>query len=126
MDAETTIRAYYDALRDGKPLAPFFAENDDLVKVGVSERLVGYDAVAAGLREQTRTTEDWTVRSRDLRVAERDRHAWFADDVRMVWTGADGTRHDFDSRWSGTLEDRDGWLFAGMHVSAPHDLGPGG
>jgi hypothetical protein len=120
MSAEQTVAAYYAALRAGEPLAPFFAEREDLVKVGITERLTGYDAVAAGLREQTRTTEDWTVESRDLRVAEHDGTAWFSDRVRMAWTGED-QRHEYDSRWSGTLLREDGeWQFAGMHVSAPH------
>lgn len=119
-DAELVVREYYEALRTGEPLPPFFAEDDSLVKVGISERLVGHEEVAAGLREQTGTTEEWTVESRDLRVTERDGYAWFTDDVHMAWTDTlTGTRHGFDSRWSGTLEDRDGWVFVDMHVSAP-------
>jgi hypothetical protein len=122
-DAEATVRAYYDALPAGDPLPPFFAADESLVKVGISERLVGHEAVARALREQTDTTADWTVESRDLRVVERADHAWFADSVRMAWTNTNtGIRHDFDSRWSGTLEERDGWVFVGMHVSAPHEL----
>ncbi len=123
MDAEATIREYYDALREGKDLPPYFADDDGLVKFGISEQLCGYDAVSEGLREQTRTTEDWTVLSRGLRVTERERHAWFTDDVLMAWTDVEtGARRRFDSRWSGTLEDRDGWAFVGMHVSAAREL----
>ena len=123
MDAEATVRSYYDALRDGDDLPPYFAPDDALVKVGISERLSEYDAVAEGLREQTRTTEKWTVRSHDLRVTERERHAWFSDDVYMAWTDVEtGARKAFDARWSGTLEDRDGWVLVGMHVSAPREL----
>lgn len=122
-NATDTIREYYAALRAGEPLAPFFGSDERLVKVGISERLAGYEAVADGLREQTATTEDWTVRSRALQVTERDCHAWFADVVEMAWTEPDpGTRHRFETRWSGTLEDREGWVFVGMHVSAPHEL----
>ncbi|KZN22463.1 hypothetical protein A4G99_19825 [Haladaptatus sp. R4] len=127
-DAEATVREYYEALREGEPLPPFFAADESLVKFGISERLVGYEAVAEGLRDQTRESEDWTVTSSDLRVTERDRHAWFSDDVHMAWTDIDtdtetGTRREFDTRWSGTLEERDGeWLFVGMHVSAPQQL----
>lgn len=123
MDAEATVEAYYDALRDGEPLAPFFAERESLVKVGVSERLVGYEAVAEGLREQTATTEDWSVESHALRTTERERHAWFSDEVSLAWTDAgSGECREFETRWSGTLEARGGeWRFVDMHVSAPHD-----
>lgn len=121
MSAADTVRDYYEALRRGEPLYPYFLEAEDVVKFGVGETLVGYDAVAEGLREQSRTTDDWTVESADLRVLERDDHATFADRVRMAWTDtATGRAYDFDTRWSGTLE-RDGddgdWQFAGMHVS---------
>jgi len=121
MDAATFVRTYYDALRAGDPLAPFFADGPQVVKVGISERLVGGDAVAAGLREQTATTADWTVDSRDLRVVEDGDWACFADEVGMAWTGEDG-HHEFDSRWSGTLHREEDWTFVGMHVSAPTPL----
>jgi hypothetical protein len=121
--AENTIKEYYASLRAGDPLAPYFAEDDSLVKVGISERLRGHEAVAAGVGEQTDSTDEWVIESTDLRVTERDGYAWFSDAVRMAWTDTDtGTRHGFDSRWSGTLEDRDGWLFVGMHVSAPRTV----
>ena len=113
--AEATLRDYYEALRRGEPLYPYFAERTDVVKVGVGERLAGYDAVAEGLREQTRRTDEWTVESRDCRVTERDECAWFSDHVRLAWTDVEADRrYDFDTRWSGTavrrsaLEDRDG------------------
>jgi hypothetical protein len=122
MNAEETIEAYYGTLRREEPLYPFFAAGPDVVKFGVGERLVGGDAVEEGLRAQTRTTEDWTVESRALRVVEGEDHAHFSDSVRMTWT--DTTRdHEYDlsTRWSGTLERRDGeWLFVGMHVSTPY------
>lgn len=122
MSATETVRTYYAALRHGEPLVPFFAERAGVVKVGITERLVGYDAVAAGLREQTRTTTNWTVESNDLRVGERDGTAWFGDAVALAWTDEDG-RRSYDSRWSGSLvragED-DEWRFTAMHVSAPH------
>jgi len=136
MDAAATIREYYDALREGEPLAPFFAEETtdgaDNVKFGISERLVGADDIAAGLRRQTETTTGWDVESRALRVTERGCHAWFSDDVFMAWTDTErGIRYEFETRWSGTLEARadDGtpvddataddadWRFVGMHVS---------
>ena len=125
--AEDRIREYYETLRDGKPLYPFFAEDPTVVKYGITEKLTGYEEIEAGLREQTATTEDWTVDSRDLRVVERGDHAWFSDDVGMAWYDAEADReYDFDSRWSGTLERRERderetsaeWLFVGMHVSA--------
>jgi hypothetical protein len=131
MDAADRIRAYYDALRAGEPLAPFFAADESVVKFGISEQLVGGGEVAAGLRDQTASTTDWTVESNALRVTVRDQYAWFSDDVRLAWTDIDeGTRHDFETRWSGTLERRTGgdpdpdgtWLFVGMHVSTAASL----
>jgi ketosteroid isomerase-like protein len=122
MSAETTIEEYYDALRAGEPLAAFFAA-DALVKFGIGERLEGSDGITEGLREQTRTTENWTVESHDLRVTEEGEWAWFADDVRMAWDDieSDG-RHDHRTRWSGGLRrGDDGWRFVGMHVSVPED-----
>lgn len=119
MDAEASIRDYYEALRRGEPLYPYFAEDPDVVKFGIGERLTGYEEIAEGLREQTRTTDAWTVESRRLRVTERDCHAWFSDDVSLAWTDAGReARLEFDTRWSGTLANHDGeWLFVGMHVS---------
>jgi uncharacterized protein YhdP len=125
MDSEATIRAYYETLRQGEPLYPFFAESDDIVKFGISERLTGYDEVEDGLKEQTRTTDGWTVESSDLRVSEReDRYAWFSDDVFMAWTDTERRiRYEFDTRWSGSLErHNDEWRFVAMHVSTARSL----
>lgn len=121
MDAHATIRAYYDALRAGEPLHPFFYEDERTVKFGVGETLAGYEAVAAGLRAQTETTTDWELNSRDLVVGASDESAWFADDVFMGWTDTDANmRYEFDTRWSGSLlRVDDGWRFTGMHVSCP-------
>jgi hypothetical protein len=121
MDARATIHDYYDSLRHGAPLDTFFADDrpadDPIVKVGISERLVGSDSVQEGLRDQTASTSDWTVESRELRVTQRDSVAWFSDDVALAWDEA-GDHHEFDTRWSGTLEHRDGdWSFVGLHVS---------
>ncbi|SFK82920.1 SnoaL-like domain-containing protein [Halogranum rubrum] len=139
MSAEETVLDYYEALRRGEPLYPYFAEDDDVVKVGISDRLTGYDAIAEGLREQSKTTDEWQIDSRDLHVVERDGHAAFGDVVWMQWRATESeTTQAFDSRWSGTLEVRpsgdgetgdgtgdesdDEWLFVGMHVSAPTAL----
>jgi len=135
MDAEATIREYYAALRAGEPLAPFFAPEAG-VKFGISERLVGAEEIAAGLRAQTETTTDWTVESDALRVTARDCHAWFADEVRLAWTDTERDRRlEFDTRWSGTLEARAASpegvstdeetpdpRFVGMHVSTARAL----
>ena len=126
--AEETIRRYYDALRDGEPLHPFFADDGPVVKVGIGERLVGADAVAEGLREQTRTTAGWEVESRDLHVGsaapadgsdDEPAFAWFGDAVFMAWNDTErGIRFEFETRWSGALAVRDGeWHFVEMHVS---------
>ncbi|MFB6311634.1 MAG: nuclear transport factor 2 family protein [Salinirussus sp.] len=127
MDARETVEAYYTALRAGDPLGEFFADprpgDDAPVKVGISERLVGADAIRAGLRQQTATTRNWTVRSRELRVCDRDDIAWFTDAVDLSWTDDErDERLTFDTRWSGVLEQRDRWQFVGMHVSAPREL----
>jgi len=121
MSATDHVTEYYQALEAGDPLAPFFAADDSLVKFGISEKLVGEEAVREGLREQTQSTREWRVRSHDLRVTEREDYAWFTDSVEMAWTVVeDGTRREFDARWSGTLERReDTWQFFSMHVSAP-------
>ncbi|WP_273835301.1 nuclear transport factor 2 family protein [Halococcus sp. PRR34] len=119
MTAEATIEAYYDALRAGNPLSPFFAESESIVKFGITERLAGYEAIEAGLHEQTDMTDDWTVESQQLRVTERDSCAWFSDSVVMAWRHTeDGAYREHETRWSGTLERRDDeWAFVGMHVS---------
>jgi hypothetical protein len=128
MNARETVRAYYDALRAGEPLAPYVADerdgDDPYAKVGVSERLVGSDRIREGLRTQTETTTDWRVESRALRVSERDDVAWFSDAVALAWTdAASGERRAFDTRWSGTLARRpDGWRFVSLHVSAADEL----
>lgn len=124
-----TVCDYYEALRRGEPLAPFFSERATVSKVGVFSRHVGYDAVAEELREQNRTTTDWEVESRDLRVVDRETHAWFDDVVALAWEEtSSGRRHAYETRWTGTLEPRgdgdaddDDWTFVGMHVSAALD-----
>ena len=141
MDPRTTVRAYYDALRAGDPLGPYFASEDEpapgtasdddtgdgdapFVKFGISERLVGSEEIRNGLRAQTETTTDWAVESHALRVCERDRCAWFSDAVTMAWTTrGSGRRREFETRWSGTLtRSADRWRFVGMHVSTADDL----
>lgn len=125
MDAEATVRAYYDALRDGDPLYPFFARAETTVKFGIGERLTGYEEVRSGLAAQTATTAGWVVDSERLVVDGTDDHAWFSDDVYMAWTDTErDRRYEFDTRWSGTLQRRSDdadlesdWRFAGMHVS---------
>lgn len=140
MDVEDTVRAYYEALRRGEPLSPFFLERPDVVKFGISERLEGYEAVADGLRAQTQTTDDWVVESSNLVAVDRGDHGWFSDEVFMAWTGRErNIRYEFDTRWSGTLvrveddekteDESDGaparapgeWRFAGMHVSTARE-----
>jgi hypothetical protein len=124
MDAEATIREYYETLRRGEPLSPFFSESDEVVKFGISERLTGYEEIAEGLREQTRTTDGWTIENSALRVSEHEDCAWFSDDVFMAWTDTEQQiRYEFDTRWSGTLAQCDDeWRFVGMHVSTAREF----
>jgi hypothetical protein len=131
MDAEATVLAYYEALRAGEPLSPFFAAEETSVKFGIGERLTGHEAIRAGLSRQTATTDDWQIDSDRLVVTERSEHAWFSDDVFMAWTDTEAeVRYEFETRWSGTLERRPAepwagsgqstpWRFVGMHVSTP-------
>lgn len=121
--AVVTVRAYYRALRNGDPLGPFFADEPDVVKFGLSERLAGHGAIVDGLAEQTRTTTDWTVESRDPTVTERDGFAWYHDDVHLAWTDTDtGRRRDFQTRWSGSLRNDERWQFVTLHVSTAEEL----
>lgn len=133
------VRDYYSVLRDEDPLYPYFRESPATVKYGISETLRGYDAVAEGLREQTRTTTDWTVESRNLTAGTRDGPeqsaggatgngggdggaacGWFADDVFMTWTDTDRrTSYEFETRWTGTVVDGE---FAAVHVSTAEAL----
>ncbi|WP_436344755.1 nuclear transport factor 2 family protein [Natronorubrum sp. FCH18a] len=131
---ETVVRDYYDALRNGDPLEPFFRADESTVKFGISEALFGYDEVSDALREQTETTAEWSVESQNLVVTDRDEVATFADEVTMAWTDTEsGERRRFDTRWSGALvraaeaseadqTDDHEWLFTTMHVSTPDDL----
>ncbi|ESS06026.1 MAG: hypothetical protein A07HB70_01573 [uncultured archaeon A07HB70] len=129
-DTESFVRDYYEALRRGEPLDPYFSERSDVVKIGVFSRLVGGDRVAEALRRQTARTADWTVESAGLRAFDRGGHAHFVDGVRLAWTDArTDRRHEFDTRWTGLVEARDHEpLFVSMHVSAaqPRDDGDGG
>ena len=137
--AATFVRDYYDALRNGDALAPYFLADESTVKFGISESLFGFDAVSDALREQTETTASWSVESGHLVTAEREGFATFADEVTMAWTDTDsGERRRFETRWSGTLvrgddaagggedgstePDAPDWQFATMHVSTADDL----
>ncbi|WP_306052419.1 nuclear transport factor 2 family protein [Natronococcus wangiae] len=135
--AEAAVRDYYDALRGGDPLERYFLEDESTAKFGISEALFGYDAVADALREQTGTTEGWTVESERLTVAEHGAYATFADEVTMAWTDTEAeTDRRFETRWSGTLARREAlekdssaaqpddpaWLFRTMHVSTAAEL----
>lgn len=109
MTAEDVVREYYEALRRGEPLSPYFLEVEAATKFGISEALFGYDEVAEALREQSRTTVDWTVESRSLLVREHGDHATFADEGTLEWTDREtDERHSFETRWSGALERRSG------------------
>jgi hypothetical protein len=124
MSAEDAVLDYYEALRRGEPLYPSFRESPDTWKAAISTTYDGYDAVAAALREQTRTTDDWTVESDGPAVVQHEDWASFHDDVSLAWTTTDddgaATRHEHETRWSGTLvEHDDEWLFLELHVSAP-------
>lgn len=126
MTVDATIKDYYNALRAGAPLYPFFHPEDTLMKFGISESLAGYEAVKAGLQHQTDTTTDWHVTSHDLHVAKTPRCAWFSDQVTMEWRNTTtDTEHAFDTRWTGTLKPHeDSWKFVLLHVSTSRTISP--
>lgn len=130
MSAEDAVLDYYEALRRGEPLYPYFEESPATWKAAISTTYEGYDAVAEGLREQARTTTDWTVQSQGLETVERDGWATMTDEVTLAWTrtGSNGSNgeesvHEHETRWSGVLVDRgDEWLFSQLHVSTASDV----
>ena len=128
MTFKRRIRSYYAALRAGEPLGEFFADEDSIVKFGISDRLAGGDTIREGLSTQTSRTTNWVVDSKNLIVYTASTYACFSDDVRLEWTDTvEDERYAFDTRWSGTLEVRDtdteageaNPVFIGMHVSTP-------
>ena len=122
MSAREHITAYYDALRNGQPLSPFFSDQGPVVKFGIDEALDGYEAVVEGLQSQTETTASWDITSHQLRVGRSGKTAWFADLVTMDWTDTErNASYTLDTRWSGTLVNvNDQWGFVAMHVSVPY------
>lgn len=125
MDFQAYVTAYYDALRAGDPLGPFFAEHDTVVKFGIHEALRGGEAVATGLAQQTDRTTNWEIRSHALQTDQVSGTGWFADRVGMAWTDTEAAeRYDLpDTRWSGTAILVDGdWQFVSMHVSVPYEF----
>jgi ketosteroid isomerase-like protein len=126
MTPEATINGYYDALRAGRPLFPFFHPEDTLMKFGISESLAGYPEVKDGLQRQTATTTDWGVTSHDLRVTETPNCAWFSDQVTMTWRNTQtDNAYAYETRWTGTLRSvEDEWKFVVLHVSTPRNLSP--
>ncbi|WP_435333143.1 nuclear transport factor 2 family protein [Haloarchaeobius sp. TZWWS8] len=129
MSAEDTVHEYYEALRRGEPLYPYFLEDGATWKAAISTAYEGYDTVAEALRDQTKSTDEWTVESAGATVTTRGdgSYALFHDDVHLGWTDTStGQRWGFDTRWSGVLECIDEadqeWQFVQLHVSAPHDI----
>lgn len=123
MSVQDAIEAYYEALRRGDPLEPFFAADPHPVKFGITEALHGYDDIVDGLRTQTRTTDDWEVESHHLETGARGDVGWFSDHVTMRWRELEADRDiSWETRWSGTLvKTATGWKFVRMHVSAAED-----
>lgn len=137
MSAEDVVLDYYEAVRRGEPLYPYFRESASTWKAAISTTYDGYDSIAEGLREQSRTTTDWTVDSHALETVDRDGCVTMTDHVTLAWTsvgstdtesepaanhGGEGeparTAHEHETRWSGVLvEHADEWLFTQLHVS---------
>lgn len=127
MSVADTVRSYYDSLRSGEPLHPYFVQSPTTVKIGVFSTRVGFEAVKNGLQEQTATTTDWSVSSTALQTVERQDTGRFWDAVTLRWTDSEtGRRHSFDTRWTGQLARETAttdWKFTLMHVSAPSPNG---
>jgi len=132
MDPAATIRAYYESLRRGEPISTHFVADPNAVKFGITERLIGFEAIAEGLRSRTETATDWHVESHGLTVGERHAHG-----TRRSGTLERRDEHDVGTRFDEDDENRDcepedgdarrrtngtEWAFVSMHVSRSASL----
>ncbi len=125
------LRAYYQALERGAPLAPFYATDEaagDLGPVvkfgsGKGEAFRGAAAVAAEVVRVGTALSANRLESRALTARRRGDLGWFSDLV--WWSGvasaggaAQGAPFASLTRWSGVcLRLPDGWKLLQMHVS---------
>ncbi len=123
MSVDAFLESYYQALRDGEPLEPFFARDHRAVKFGITESLHGYAEIEDGLTAQTATTTDWSIRSHRLETDTAGEVGWFSDHVTMRWRDIEADEQlEWETRWSGTVLHVDSdWQFVRMHVSAAHE-----
>lgn len=119
------VRAYYRALEEARPLAPFYATDAEagalgpVVKIGTEagESFSGHDAVASEMGRVSASLLQNRLESQGLVVRRRGDLAWFADQV--WWSGQERGR-PFASltRWTGVcLRGPMGWRFLQLHVS---------
>jgi type II secretory pathway component PulJ len=118
-------RAYYEALEQGAPLAPFYAtdaEAGDLgpvLKVGSGEGEVfrGAGAVRAEVQRVGAAFARNRLESRALQARARHDLGWFFD---LVWWSGESEGAPFASltRWTGVcLRLPGGWKLLQLHVS---------
>lgn len=127
MTIGAAVRAYYRALEEATPLAPFFAADwpdGPVVKIGTEpgEVYVGAAAVAAELERVQATLTDNRLRSRRLLTWTAADVGWFFDEV--WWSGrAEGRPFAGLTLWTGVLRRAGGprraWRFVLLHVSEP-------
>jgi hypothetical protein len=128
---EGLVLAYYRALEQGAPLAPFFVTDDGAgelgppLKIGTAadEVYAGWTAIAQALDRVAATLSHNRLESRGLLTREAGAVGWYFDQV--WWSGEEAGR-PFASltRWTGVcLRGPDGrWRFLQMHVSEGREM----
>ncbi len=120
------VRAYYQALERGEPLAGFYATDEEagtlgpVVKIGSGEGEVfaGFDTVAREVARVSATFARNRLESRALQVRRAGDVAWFTD---LVWWSGESGGEPFASltRWTGVCIKLAGdhWKLVQLHVS---------
>ena len=125
--AELLLDRYLQSLETGAPLDVFYVTDEEagalgpVVKIGSGhgEVFVGYEKVAAAVREVTRTLTENRLEPRGPRIVRTQGElAWLVDLI--WWSGvADGKAFGSVTRWTAVcLRTRErGWRFLQVHVS---------
>ncbi len=121
MNAEETIRVYFDALTrgDADRLIDIISDADHFVKIGTDagEFVEGGDGVAEYYRHHVSSTEDFAIDFGHLDIQERESTAWFY--TRQTWHVTwQGRRETLAMRLTGILEKEEAvWKFVQIHAS---------